>query len=206
MIGGGTVAFTLGTASIFSTELRCSMMLIIPGLFAGRGRAFILTAGMGLLIDGPVDSINTNLEQIVTSVTCMYTHMKSLACRFKTSSAKIFEQVGKILKLVEDNMKERLKEIEKLISRLTGDAQKEFIALKKQVEDDLAGFQKALEPLKDAAKWPQCRLQWSDFSHLCCWRLVHWSWRVNWRLFFLTCLAEERKEALGVASHPWSLT
>jgi hypothetical protein len=42
-------------------------MLIVPGMFVGRGRSFMLTAGLGMLIDGPISSINYNIEQASTS-------------------------------------------------------------------------------------------------------------------------------------------
>ncbi len=65
------VGLTLAAVSVFSKHTRCAMTLIVPSLFAGRGRALILTWGMGLLIDGPVTSMNYNIEQIVNSLTCM---------------------------------------------------------------------------------------------------------------------------------------
>jgi hypothetical protein len=105
------VTLTLGIGSIFSRHTRCSMMLIVPSLFAGRGRAFILTAGMGFLIDGPLNSINFNVEQIVHSLTCMYSQMKTMACRFKTNFKNIFGQVAKILKTIHADLKARLKKI-----------------------------------------------------------------------------------------------
>ena len=62
---GGSTSLILGTASIWSKGLRCSLILILPGLFSGRGRAFLMTLATGLLIDGSVGSINYNLEEII---------------------------------------------------------------------------------------------------------------------------------------------
>ena len=52
-VGGGT-ALLLGASSTCSKGLRCSMLLIIPGLFANRGRSLVLAFAAGLLIDGPI--------------------------------------------------------------------------------------------------------------------------------------------------------
>ncbi len=38
---------------------------------------------MGLLLDGPIESINYNVEQVVKSLTCMYAEMKRMACRYE---------------------------------------------------------------------------------------------------------------------------
>ena len=52
---GGFVTVGLGTSSYFSKSLRCSMLLVVPGLFAGRGRTVMLTLATGFLLDGPID-------------------------------------------------------------------------------------------------------------------------------------------------------
>ena len=77
---GGSVTLTLGTGSVFSKNLRCSMLLVISGLFAGRGRAMMLTLAAGFLMDGPLDSIQTNLETIRGSFVCMYNQVKQIGC------------------------------------------------------------------------------------------------------------------------------
>ena len=63
-IGSGT-SFLLGTASVWSTQLRCSMVLILPSLFSGRGRALLMTLGTGVLIDGPIATINYNSKELI---------------------------------------------------------------------------------------------------------------------------------------------
>ena len=83
MIGfyvSGSVTLALGTGSIFSKNLRCSMLLVTSGLFAGRGRAMMLTLAAGFLMDGPLDSIQTNLETIRGSFVCMYNQVKQIGC------------------------------------------------------------------------------------------------------------------------------
>ena len=58
----------------------------------------MLTAAMGMLIDGPVGSINHNLDQVVNSLTCMYEQMKVMACRYQVQFQSIFQQVGEMLR------------------------------------------------------------------------------------------------------------
>ena len=58
----------------------------------------MLTAAAGLLIDGPVSSINYNVEQIIDTLTCMYDQMRIMACRYDADFRTIFDQVGEILK------------------------------------------------------------------------------------------------------------
>ena len=62
-----SVAATIGLAigSVWSKRLRCSLILILPGLFSGRGRAMLMTLATGLLIDGPIMGITYNSQDVV---------------------------------------------------------------------------------------------------------------------------------------------
>ena len=97
MIGlsiGGSVTLTLGTSSIFCKDLRCSMLLVIPGLFAGRGRAMMLTLVVGFLIDGPLDSIQNNLEKLIDSFVCLYKQGKTVVCEAREAQLQQTRQVS----------------------------------------------------------------------------------------------------------------
>ena len=97
MIGlsiGGSVTLTLGTSSIFRKDLRCSMLLVIPGLFAGRGRAMMLTLVVGFLIDGPLDSIQNNLEKLIDSFVCLYKQGKTVVCEAREAKLQQTRQVS----------------------------------------------------------------------------------------------------------------
>ena len=86
MIGlsvGGTLTLMLGTSSIFSKNLRCSMLLVVPGLFAGRGRAIMFTLATEVLIAGPLGSIEINLERLINTGLCLYKEAKNIACLTK---------------------------------------------------------------------------------------------------------------------------
>ena len=80
LLTSSALTLTVGIASIFSRHTRCILMLIMPGIVTGRGRAFLLTVVLGLLIEGPVNSINYNINQIIESTICMYNSMKNTAC------------------------------------------------------------------------------------------------------------------------------
>ena len=68
MIGaslGVASSIGLGIGSVWSKRVRCSLILILPGLFSGRGRAMLMTLAAGVLIDGPVTGISYNSDVIV---------------------------------------------------------------------------------------------------------------------------------------------
>ena len=97
MIGfyvGGSVTVALGTGSIFSKNLRCSMLLVTSGLFAGRGRAMMLTLAAGFLMDGPLDSIQTNLEKLTDFFLCMYKQVKQVACEARKNQLQEIKSVS----------------------------------------------------------------------------------------------------------------
>ena len=62
---GAATSIGLGVGSVWSKRLRCSLILILPGLFSGRGRAMLMTLATGVLIDGPINGISYNSEVIV---------------------------------------------------------------------------------------------------------------------------------------------
>ena len=106
MIGfyvGGSVTFALSTSSIFSKNVRCSMFLVISGLFAGRGRAMMLTLAAGFLMDGPLDSIQTNLETITGSFVCMLNQVKQIGCQARNEQMQQVKSVSHEFLILEAN-------------------------------------------------------------------------------------------------------
>jgi hypothetical protein len=57
----------------------------------------MLTAATGLLLDGPIKSINYNIEQIINSLSCMYNEMSVMACRFQVQFESILTEVQYVL-------------------------------------------------------------------------------------------------------------
>ena len=59
---------------------RVFLFLKLTKLCIFQGRSFILTAAMGLLLDGPLHRMN--VAEITNSITCMYEQMRTLACKY----------------------------------------------------------------------------------------------------------------------------
>ena len=95
---GGATTLLLSVSSIYSPSLRCKMLLIIPGLFAERGRSIVLwTFSSGLLIDGPIRSIYVNLQRLYDTVICMYkTTLKEL-CHTNVINREVVKNVSNLL-------------------------------------------------------------------------------------------------------------
>ena len=76
----------------------------------------------------------------------MYSQMKSLACRFKSSYQSIFKQVGELLEEIQRATAEKIekigKRIEELKDKLTDEAREEAERLRKEKEKLQREFQK----------------------------------------------------------------
>merc|ERR1712008_124897 len=92
----------LGIGSVWSKRVRCSLILILPGLFSGRGRAMLMTLAAGVLIDGPVTGISYNSDVIVGTVTCMYSKGNEAFCGFKTKFTDVYKNVKGPIDAVKD--------------------------------------------------------------------------------------------------------
>ena len=79
------------------------MLLIIPGLFAERGRSIVLwTFSSGLLIDGPIRSIYVNLQRLYDTVICMYkTTLKEL-CHINVINREVVRNVSTYILALRD--------------------------------------------------------------------------------------------------------
>ena len=62
---GGSIGLGLTLASPWSRRTRCSAVLMIPSLFTMRGRSFMLTFVTGLVLTGPVNTFQYNLQEVV---------------------------------------------------------------------------------------------------------------------------------------------
>ena len=89
---------------------------------------------MGILIDGPINSINQNVEQIIDSVTCMYEQMRVMACRYEAQFETIFGQVEKILQTVHQIIQTQRAQVQAMASQLTGNLKKKAEQTQKDVQ------------------------------------------------------------------------
>ena len=147
-------AFTLsiGTASIFSTHTRCIMMLIMPGIVTGRGRGFLLTMVVGLLIEGPINSINYNINQIIESTVCMYKSMKNMACHFSDQIQRAMKYTTLILKEFQEKMIEDLKRIQEEVKQASDAVEKDLERRKRELQERINKAKKDLKKIKNIFK------------------------------------------------------
>ena len=142
-VGGGT-GIALTAYSLFSTEVRCSMVLMVPSLLTKRGRGFMLTFVTSLVIEGPVDTIEHNLQEVVRSFTCMYEHIKSLSERFREQFLSLMKQVKGMFQDVEDMVIQYKNAMEKMMKDATEDQ-------RRQIEQAKADLERQSKKIKEAA-------------------------------------------------------
>ena len=98
---------SLTLSSLFSTRIRCSLALMVPSLLTKRGRAFMLTFVTSLVLKGPVDTIQFNLQEVVRSQTCLYEGFKSLSQRCDFNNKKILNYSNSMVDIVNQVTKEQ---------------------------------------------------------------------------------------------------
>ncbi|XP_038078168.1 DC-STAMP domain-containing protein 2-like isoform X2 [Patiria miniata] len=54
----------------FSPRIRCVMLLMIPGLFSGKGRTILMAYGFLLVLSGPVENLSYNMDMAGQSQVC----------------------------------------------------------------------------------------------------------------------------------------
>ena len=110
MYSGGATFAVFASSSYFSTYVRCYMLLVVPGLFTGRGRALLMTISVGLLLDGPIANLHTNIKLVNKAFLCMFEQTKVIACKFKTSYSSIFDEVTSLLEDIHNDTEQQLTE------------------------------------------------------------------------------------------------
>ena len=71
-------------------------------------------------------------------MTCMYNEMKRLACRFKTSYAKVFDQIGDLLREIYNIQRERMEKLAKEIKQMRGEAKRRAQKQLNDIKEDVA--------------------------------------------------------------------
>ena len=83
----------------------------------------LLTIATGLIIEGPLKSINHNIQQIIQSITCMYEQMKLLSCQFQGTIFTILDHFFDALDELKREMEAQIREIGEKFSSLSQEAQ-----------------------------------------------------------------------------------
>ena len=140
---------TIGVSSIFSRHTRCVLMLIMPGMLAGRGRAILSTVALGLLIEGPVNSINYNINQVTESIVCMYNSMKNMACRFTNQIQADMNYIASMTNEIQQKIKSDLKEIQEEAKKASDAVKRDLEKRERKLKEHLDKVKKDLESVKN---------------------------------------------------------
>ena len=159
LVGGGVGAVVgsgLALTSVFSTRVRCNMVLILPSLLTKRGRSFMFSFALALVIEGPLSTLehNVHFQEVVRSFTCMYREMKSMAQMFVEKFVKIMDQLNNILVMVNDASKAYLAQLERDIENATAESRANIEATKRDVEKKMKEMKEAAEGIADVLNAP----------------------------------------------------
>ena len=145
---GGTSGVVLTAASLFSVRTRCSMVLMIPSILTKRGRGFIFTFITGLLVDGPIDTIEKNLQEVIRSFTCMYDQMKRIGDHFLSQFEVTFSSLADIMKTVAVMVTEMKHTIEEHAKKSTRAARDKLEKTKKDIQKQIDKIKSDIEEMK----------------------------------------------------------
>jgi len=149
IIVGLSIFLLLFVISIFSKHSRCIMVLVLPGIITGRGRAILMTATVAILVEGPINSVNFNIDQVVESQTCMYESMKSASCQYVDAMQNVLEQTSKIIKEQRDEFTRELRQIEEKVQQATGKARQELEEQQRKLKEKADAFNRKLDKARE---------------------------------------------------------
>ena len=130
------------------------MILILPSLLTKRGRGFMFSFALALVIEGPLSTLEHNIQEVVRSFTCMYREMKSMAQRFAEQFVKIMEQMKNILAMVNDASQAYLAQLERDIENATEETRENIKATKREVEKKMKEMKEAVGSFSDVLNAP----------------------------------------------------
>ena len=124
------------------------MVLMIPSILTKRGRGFIFTFITGLLVDGPIDTIEQNLQEVIRSFTCMYDQVKSLADIFLKQFDETFKAFAEIMQTVTAMVTNFKHTIEEQAKTAPKQARDKLEATKKSIEQQVKDLKTDIEKLR----------------------------------------------------------
>ena len=135
-----TLAFTiiLILGLVFSSFFRCMILMALPNLFTGRGRALLMTVIIAVIIAGPFVNITQNFEEVSTSLACITEMAKDASQALKNQLEEPFRQIYLQIKETVKKLNSALKVIE--------DALEPIIGILTKLQD---GFETAIQALKN---------------------------------------------------------
>ena len=123
---------SLTLSSLFSTRIRCSLALMVPSLLTKRGRAFMLTFVTSLVLKGPVDTIQFNLQEVVRSQTCLYEGFKSLSQRCDFNNKKILNYSNSMVEIVNQVTKKHEQDLKLQLEKASAHQKETIRKIKEQ--------------------------------------------------------------------------
>ena len=108
-----------------------------------------MTISVGLLLNGPIANLNTNIQQVTKSFICMYEQMKVLACRYKTTYSGMFENVISNMEKIHKETEQRLTECAETVA---GEAANEAKKIQKENEEFVSKIKEEIDDNKRMAK------------------------------------------------------
>ena len=157
LIGGATgtgVGLGLTVSNLFSVRVRCSLALMVPSLVAKRGRAFMLTFAMSLLIKGPINTIQFNLQELVRCFTCMYEEIKGLTERFQNTFKGLMDKVSALLREIETLQKKMREILEERLKEATEEQREEIERAKDEMVEQAKKVEEAVESVTEVLNTP----------------------------------------------------
>ena len=96
-----TLTVTIGITSIISHGVRCSITLFLPGLIVPSHRTMKYVFMFTILLEGPINTLGYNLNEILRYTSCVYDVIWMLICKNTLQLETTLEHVRVILKQFE---------------------------------------------------------------------------------------------------------
>ncbi|XP_050414160.2 E3 ubiquitin-protein ligase DCST1 [Patella vulgata] len=113
----GVSTFLLCVGLAFSSRCRCIILLVLPSLATGKGRAAFLSLITGFLLMGPVMNITRNANEVAASMACItelaYNQSQVLQDALKKPLEEVEEQVKEGVEVVKAYASEITRELDK---------------------------------------------------------------------------------------------
>ena len=109
-----TIAFTiiLILGLVFSSYFRCMILMALPNLFSGRGRAALMTVIIAVILAGPLVNITHNFGEVSSSLACITEIAKNASEELKNQLLEPFRQIYLQVQETVDKLKSALAVIE----------------------------------------------------------------------------------------------
>ena len=107
---------------------------------------------MGLLLEGPINSINYNINQVVESQVCMYESVKQSSCYFNNQIEAILRKSNLMLKQQRDELQGELTRINDKIHNKIGRFQRDLIRQQKDLQNKISKFKREFAAIQRIVK------------------------------------------------------